>query len=651
MVLYRDQFWLQAVSLTAAIGAAAVIVPRIQLASNRSYGDSLAEGRKYTDENFTGQSIDLSGLTGENHRSGLVGALLRDAELSGACADVDFSRADLSESSIDVTTFSDCRFHYTEFTNATLSGKKKHVETSTFRKAKFYGAQLSKIKFVHCGMEYSSWNGATVTDCEFEAVRFNGADLRGSTFDRSDFKAIDLRGANLEGADFTTSTFESATVLTDDATVWLDIPADAIVKRCVASPPRPESQVRLYSRRAEPWFVMNPLTRLRYFKNATLLSAVVLLFGFNAVGPNFMGESDSSETDEVAAGEVDDELTGEADGSVGSDGGDGTGADPGEDDGRGSELDDEPSNEQDGDLDASGGGGAIEDNTEAEPGSEGGDDEEIDGPAGGDETGDDDGGDEGDESGVEEGDSEGGSSTGDQGPQPPTQPPGTSTTTTTTQPPQVPSEPRNIDVAERAERLVVSWSAPASEGTGSIVGYRAVARPGGASCQATAKSDSCVIRGLVANTEYTVNVAAFSEVGQGDFVRTNATPLAVKHEIVVRARGAEGDERFKVLLGGTIVGEGTAGASYKNFEFRVDPEMGGFLTVSFDNDYSDGAGVDRTLWVDHVVVDGTTYQAEHQRTYASGVWQPGRGCVSGNLASEQINCEGSLTFTEVLAKS
>lgn len=88
---------------------------------------------------------------------------------------------------------------------------------------------------------------------------------------------------------------------------------------------------------------------------------------------------------------------------------------------------------------------------------------------------------------------------------------GASNTVTT---PAVPAAPTAVSgTTPRPEQILVSWTAPASNGT-PITGYVVTASPGGRTCAADAATTACTLTGLTAGTSYTLSVVATS--GNGD---------------------------------------------------------------------------------------------------------------------------------------
>ncbi len=117
-----------------------------------------------------------------------------------------------------------------------------------------------------------------------------------------------------------------------------------------------------------------------------------------------------------------------------------------------------------------------------------------------------------------------------------------------------------------------------------------------------------------------------------------------EHEIVVRAKGERAEETFSVMIGNTIIGHGTTTGQYVDYPFTASSSLNGPVKVTFTNDYYDGT-IDRNLWVDHVRVNGKTYESESSYTYSEGAWTSGLGCSPGFRRNERFTCGGTFTYT------
>src|SRR5690606_13367413 len=81
--------------------------------------------------------------------------------------------------------------------------------------------------------------------------------------------------------------------------------------------------------------------------------------------------------------------------------------------------------------------------------------------------------------------------------------------------PAPPSAPLDVTTSAGTGSVDVEWEPPSSHGGAPLVGYTAVAEPGGSTCDAVPPDTICTIDGLVDGSAYTVTVSARNTVGSG----------------------------------------------------------------------------------------------------------------------------------------
>jgi hypothetical protein len=131
--------------------------------------------------------------------------------------------------------------------------------------------------------------------------------------------------------------------------------------------------------------------------------------------------------------------------------------------------------------------------------------------------------------------------------------------------------------------VAVSWSPPASNGTGTITGYTVTAAPGGKTCVWTSGPLSCTVTGLTNGTPYRFSVTATNSAGTGPSATTAAAYLPAgsgfhvyasppvveqKTPVTISATGATASSSLTL----TVVGRASAtvttdafGAGYHSF--------------------------------------------------------------------------------------
>lgn len=104
--------------------------------------------------------------------------------------------------------------------------------------------------------------------------------------------------------------------------------------------------------------------------------------------------------------------------------------------------------------------------------------------------------------------------------------------------------------------------------------------------------------------------------------------------IVVRARGTNGDEHINLLVGGSVVADWTLGTSNQSYTYIGSAT--GDVNVEYTNDASG-----RDVILDYVTVNGENRQAEDME-YNTATY--GNGECGGGSYSETMHCSGVIGF-------
>ena len=124
--------------------------------------------------------------------------------------------------------------------------------------------------------------------------------------------------------------------------------------------------------------------------------------------------------------------------------------------------------------------------------------------------------------------------------------------------------------------------------------------------------------------------------------------------VQIFAAGATGQETLALRVDDQVVTEFTnvgGDASSRDFvqlEYQTAQTISGDqLRIDFTNDLFDAStGLDRNLFIDRIVVDGVTFQAEDPSVFHTGLWRNGGVTAPGFLESETLNINGSLIFAD-----
>lgn len=101
--------------------------------------------------------------------------------------------------------------------------------------------------------------------------------------------------------------------------------------------------------------------------------------------------------------------------------------------------------------------------------------------------------------------------------------------------------------------------------------------------------------------------------------------------VEIFAAGATGQENLDLLIDGQFeqtffeVGGDASTGQFQRLTFETNQTLTpGRIGIGFSNDLFDAnTGLDRNLFVDRIVVDGVTVQAEDPTTFSSGIYRDG----------------------------
>ena len=152
-----------------------------------------------------------------------------------------------------------------------------------------------------------------------------------------------------------------------------------------------------------------------------------------------------------------------------------------------------------------------------------------------------------------------------------------STSATPVAPATVPGTVENLSATPGDGQVVLSWSAPSSDGGSAITGYEA--RLDGSTWEAVsggADTRSQAVSGLTNGTEYTFEIRAVNSVGKGPASSTSATPATVPG-LVGSLSAAAGDEQ--VVLSWAVPSS-DGGSAITGYEYQYSPNGSGWTSVS-----------------------------------------------------------------------
>ncbi|MCF8714691.1 T9SS type A sorting domain-containing protein [Joostella atrarenae] len=122
-------------------------------------------------------------------------------------------------------------------------------------------------------------------------------------------------------------------------------------------------------------------------------------------------------------------------------------------------------------------------------------------------------------------------------------------------------------------------------------------------------------------------------INYGNF--TSSEGSGELYNIVVRARGTQGDEVLQISVGSVLIDEVILSSTMADYTFSSD--LNGNVKVDFIND----AG-SRDVQIDHVRLGSVTHEAEGMPIH-TGIWNPSESKCNG-MFSEWIHCGGYIVF-------
>ena len=121
--------------------------------------------------------------------------------------------------------------------------------------------------------------------------------------------------------------------------------------------------------------------------------------------------------------------------------------------------------------------------------------------------------------------------------------------------------------------------------------------------------------------------------------------------IQINAAGQTGSETMQLLIDGTpvaiwnSVGGNTSTGAYASFAYDHDTSVTiDRVRVAFTNDAFNGAGADRNLLVDSVVLDGKRYDTRADNVFSTGTWMAGIGVTPGYKQSPWLHVNGQFRY-------
>jgi invasion protein IalB len=147
-------------------------------------------------------------------------------------------------------------------------------------------------------------------------------------------------------------------------------------------------------------------------------------------------------------------------------------------------------------------------------------------------------------------------------------------------PATVPGAPTGVAGVAGNGLVVVSWTAPGSDGGSAITGYTATASPGGATCSAVAPAATCTVSGLTNGTPYTFTVTATNGIGTGSASSASAPASPLPFSVTISLSGATPNQIAFAPAGPVLLLTSPTLAGSGGYQLSNGPGCTGGLNVS-----------------------------------------------------------------------
>ena len=144
-------------------------------------------------------------------------------------------------------------------------------------------------------------------------------------------------------------------------------------------------------------------------------------------------------------------------------------------------------------------------------------------------------------------------------------------------------------------------------------------------------------------------VVLAASLGFGILANGAAAQSAESHTLEVRAKGESGAEKIRLVVGSETIASFDLSSDWATYSATVDtPTSTSDIAVVYNNDESSD---DRSILVDHIIVDGTIHQTEAPGVLSSGSFNPRSDCKDGYNETEELSCSGRLVYDAPLGLS